>query len=103
MRFVPTSVRQGTGKPYARVVDHQQYVDGADEGMVKNGFFEREIHRVTQRLINTAHVMSTYEERQTADGSVTGRGVNSIHLFWDGARWWIAGAMWEDERPGSPI
>jgi hypothetical protein len=41
--------------------------------------------------------------RERADGPVFGRGINSIELFWDGARWWIAAAQWDDERPGNPI
>jgi hypothetical protein len=32
-----------------------------------------------------------------------GRGINSIELFWDGKRWWIASAVWDDERPDNPI
>ena len=31
------------------------------------------------------------------------RGINSIELFWDGKRWWIANAIWTDETPGQPI
>jgi hypothetical protein len=30
-------------------------------------------------------------------------GVNSIELFWDGTCWWIAGAIWDGERPDNPI
>jgi hypothetical protein len=58
---------------------------------------------VTQRIGNVAHVMSTYETRRVADGPITGRGVNSIDLFWDGKRWWITAASWDDERPNAPI
>ena len=32
-----------------------------------------------------------------------GRGINSIELFWDGKRWWIAGAIWTDETKANPI
>jgi hypothetical protein len=31
------------------------------------------------------------------------RSVNSIQLYWDGTRWWIASATWDDERPDNPI
>jgi hypothetical protein len=50
-----------------------------------------------------AHVFSTYDMRQRADGPSLGRGINSVELFWDGARWWISGAQWDDERPDNPI
>jgi len=102
VRFVSPGVDRD-GKPVARVLSHQQYVDRSDPPLVKEGFDEREIHRVTQRFGNIAHVFSTYESRRTPGGPVIARGINSIELFWDGARWWIASAIWDDERPSSPI
>jgi hypothetical protein len=92
-----------TGAIHAAVMDHQTYVDRTDAVLVRRGFFEREIHRTTQRFGNIVHVFSTYDMRERADGPVIGRGVNSVELFWDGARWWIASAQWDDERPGNPI
>lgn len=102
IRFFAAGVARD-GSPRVDVVTHQEYVDASNAGMVKNGFAEREIHRVTHRIGNIAHVMSTYETRRVADGPVTGRGVNSIDLFWDGKRWWITAVSWDDERPQSPI
>jgi hypothetical protein len=102
LRFVATGADAG-GKTVVRISSHQQYVDAEDAKFVKEGFDEREIHRVTQRFGNIAHVFSTYETRHTAGGPLIGRGINSIELFWDGKRWWIASAIWDDERPGSPI
>ncbi len=101
VRFVSLDVREG--RPVASVMDHQQFVDRTDAGFVRDGFFEREIHRVTHRFGNLAHVFSTYEMRRTPGGPVFGRGVNSIELFWDGTRWWIAAAVWDDERLDNPI
>ena len=102
VRFVSMSVDKD-GKPVAHVQSHQEYVDGSDADMVAKGFDEREIHRVTQRFGNIAHVFSTYETRRTPGGPVIMRGINSIELFWDGKRWWIANAIWDDERPDNPI
>ena len=65
-------------------MDHQGLVDPTDSGFVHDGFFEREIHRVTHAFGTIRHVFSTYEERRTPDGPVLGRGINSIRLFWDG-------------------
>lgn len=101
VRFVSAGERDG--KPVVRVMDHQEYVDGANDDFVRGGFFEREIHRVTTRFGNIAHVFSTYESRRKADGPVIERGVNSLELFYDGKRWWIAAALWESERAGNPI
>ena len=99
-----TIVQAGpNGRARARVSTHAEYVAGSEPFMVKEGFFEREIHRATRRFGHIAHVWSTYEWRSTRDGPVRGRGINSLELFWDGARWWIASAMWDDEREGSPI
>ena len=76
LRFVATGV--GKQGPYARVMDHQAFVDGSDSSMVHDGFFEREVHRVTRSYGNIVQVFSTYEERRTADGPVEGRGINEI-------------------------
>jgi len=102
LRFFAAGVKHD-GTPTLHVMTHQEYVDAVDSASVKDGFDEREIHRVTQRIGNIAHVMSTYETRRVSGGAVTARGVNSIDLFWDGKRWWILTASWDDERPGSPI
>lgn len=101
-RFIPTGARED-GTPYALVLDHQGFVDLVDAEMVREGFFEHEIHRVTRTFGNVTHVFSTYESRRTPDGPLIGRGINSIELFHDGKRWWIAAAMWDNERPGNPI
>lgn len=101
LRFVATGV--GKQGPYARVMDHQAFVDASDSSMVHDGFFEREIHRVTRSYGNIVQVFSTYEERRTAEAPVEGRGINALQLFWDGKRWWVASAIWFDEDPAHPI
>jgi hypothetical protein len=101
VRFVSTGVRRRG--PYAAVMDHQTFVDQTDSGFVQDGFFEREIHRVSRSYGNIVHVFSTYEERRTPEGPVRDRGINSIQLFWDGQRWWIASAIWFEEDAEHPI
>jgi hypothetical protein len=102
IQFVSLST-DSAGTIRASVLDHQSYVDRTDAAFVRRGFFEREIHRTVQRFGNMVHVFSTYEMRQRADGPIIGRGINSVELFWDGRRWWIAAAQWDDERPDNPI
>lgn len=102
VQFVSMNVNE-KGEPVARVMDHQQFVDASDHQVVSKGFYEWEIHRETKRFGNIVHVFSTYESRITKDGPVIARGVNSVELFWDGKRWWIAGAIWDNERKDNPL
>lgn len=85
----------------ASILDHAQFAEAVGES--SDGFFESEIHRVTQRFDNMVHVFSTYEFGQSEDGSIMGRGINSIQLFFDGQRWWIVGAAWRNETTERPI
>ena len=101
VQFVAMGVENG--KPTAAVMDHGQFARAYNSAFVNRGFFERETKRVANRFGNIAHVFSAYEYRATETGPVQGRGVNSIQLYWDGTRWWIASATWDDERPDNPI
>lgn len=100
VRFV--SMSETDGKIRAGLMNHDQYVNNSNEFFVRNGFNEREINRVVRRFGNIAHVFSVYEWH-TEDRKMQGRGINSIELFWDGARWWISSASWDEERPNNPI
>lgn len=101
IKLIALSMKES--KPVAEIMGHQEYVESANDFFLKNGFFEKEIHRVTQRFGNMAHVFSTYEARNTENGPIIARGINSLQLYFDGARWWITEAMWDDERPDNPI
>lgn len=68
-----------------------------------SAFYEAEIHRVTQRFGNVAHVWSTYAWRRSDGGPVEGRGINSIQLYHDGTRWWITAWIFDSERADNPI
>lgn len=102
IRFVAMS-EDKSGKPRPQIASHQQFVDASNPELVKEGFYESEIHRVTQRFGNIAHVFSTYESRTKAGGPLIARGINSIELFYDGKRWWVASNIWDDERPDNPL
>lgn len=99
--FGPAGVNQESG-PYAMVLDLKQYIQRA-EPILASGFFEREIHRVTQSYGKVTHVFSTYEASNTPDGPIIARGVNSIELVFAGNRWWIVASLWDREREGNPI
>jgi hypothetical protein len=101
IRFVAMSERGG--KIDATVGSHQEYVDGANDFFVREGFAEKEIKRVTKKFGNIAHVFSTYEYSTSGKTKMSGRGVNSLELFFDGKRWWISSVTWEEERPNNPL
>ena len=97
------AVGQKDGKPDVAVLTTEQYRRAVDPGFVKHGFYETEIGSRIERFGYVASVRSVYETRQAAGGPLTGRGINYLMLYWDGTRWWISGAEWDDERPDNPI
>jgi hypothetical protein len=102
VRFVRVAEGESKGVPKVSVMSLDDFVK-LTEPILMKGFFEWEIHRITYAYGNIAHVMSTYISRQTEDGPIIARGVNSIQLFFDGNRWWIAGAIWQRETKDFPI
>lgn len=95
--------RRADGSATVAVGTLADYYRQSGTGPRKRGFFEREIHRVTQRIGALAHVWSTYESSETPGGPAFTRGINSIQLYWDGRRWWILGWVFDDERHGNRI
>ena len=86
------------------VLSPEDYIQHDDPYFQKNGFFEREVARRTERFAGIAQVFSTYESRHAAaDAKPFERGINSFQLMNDGRRWWIVTIFWEGETPESPI
>ena len=94
-------VQPGDSGARVAVVDHARFA--AAQSDFSEGFFEQEIHRVTNQFGPMAQVFSTYEWRRSPDGPAGGRGINLIELFHDGKRWWISSAMWMPETESHPI
>ncbi|MDE3002671.1 MAG: hypothetical protein OXU33_12965 [Gemmatimonadota bacterium] len=70
----------------------------------RDGFVEAEVHRVTERFGNIAHVFSTYASfRNRADTEPFQRGINSFQLLYDGTRWWVVSIFWQAETTEYPI
>ncbi len=63
-----------------------------------SGFYEREIKRIVEAYGELAHVWSSFEVRDAPDGKVLSRGINSISLYFDEGRWWIA--SWSTQAEG---
>ena len=100
-RAIITGIDQ-EGTPYIRNLTLDEYHEGSRAGG-DPAFYEVEIHRVTQRFGNVAHVWSTYAWRTSEDGPVGGRGINSIQLYHDDERWWITAWIFDSERDDHPI
>ena len=103
-RLIPTGVVPNGGAR-AVVLSVEDYIKRAGPGLESSGFFEIEVHRASEAYGNIAHAFSTYESRRTADRSEKpfARGINSIQILRDGARWWIVTVYWDAERPGNEI
>jgi len=81
-----------------------EYAQHGDPYFQKNGFFEREVARRSERYGNMAQVFSTYESRHSAaDPKPFERGINGFQLMNDGHRWWIVTIFWQGETAGGPI
>jgi hypothetical protein len=67
---------------------------------IKTGFFEKELKHELVSYGTIAHVFSTYETRESKNGPITNRGVNSIQLFFDQNRYYIVNVLWCAESMG---
>lgn len=103
-RLIPTG-RRPDGAGVLREWTPEEYLSVAGASLQRDGFFEREIARRTERYGDVVHLFSTYESRRTANLAEKpfARGINSIQCWWDGKRWWIVSIFWQGERPDLPI
>lgn len=102
-RLIATGVRP-SGEVVSRVMSPDDYAQRNGPFFEKNGFFEREISRRTDRFGNIAHLFSTYESRHAPDDAKPfARGINSIQLMNDGKRWWIVSVFWQAEDEKNPL
>ena len=92
---------EGRAAPVSRSVD--EFCREAEVYVAQNPFYESEVARQTATFGQVAHVLSAYEARHSPHGPVIARGIHSIQLCYDGARWWVASLVWDDERPGRPL
>jgi hypothetical protein len=100
-RLIPTR-KNDKGELFTKAMSPGEYVTLFTSRM-KGGFFENEIHKVTESFGTIAHVFSTYETRESRAGAVTARGINSIQLFHDGKRYFIVSVFWCTESVDFPL
>lgn len=93
--------RMEDGSPRCWVFDYPAYVESTRALLAGRPFYEVETAREVARFAQIAQVFSTYEAREHPDSSdVIFRGVNMLHLWRDGDRWWIMAVIWDNERAG---
>lgn len=102
-RLIPTRADADSGERRMIVLDVDEYFRTACEYFKVEGFFEREVARRTESFGHVTHVFSTYESRRAPDAQPFSRGINSVQLFNDGARYRIVTILWDYERPDNPI
>ena len=100
-RLIPTR-KSENGELTLKALSPEEYVT-LFSSRISTGFFERELHRVTESYGTVTHLFSTYETKEKKDGPVTNRGVNSIQLFHDGQRYYIINIFWCAESLGFPL
>ncbi len=81
----------------------EDYITSSGPLLEKDGFIEREVARRVEQYGDIAHVFSTYEARQSENGPVFMRGINSFQLVRQDNRWWVVSIMWQAETPQTPI
>ncbi len=91
------------GKPVFHLMTLKEYHDRSDASLEKYGFYEKEISRKVEQFGAIYHVFSTYESRNSHNGPIIERGINSIELFYDGTRFWILGWFFDSERKNNPL
>ncbi|HEV2746972.1 MAG TPA: hypothetical protein VGW34_06700 [Allosphingosinicella sp.] len=89
------------GRPAAFSFSVAGYREATAPVLAGFDFFEHETRRRVIRFGSVAQAFSAYEAYdRPAGGTLLKRGMNMIHLFDDGRRWWIMHVIWDDERPG---
>jgi hypothetical protein len=97
-RLIPTSKTKEGKISYA-------YLSPADyvqlfQSRIATGFFEKELHRLSDEYGTIVQVFSTYETRESKNGPVTNRGINSIQLLKTHDRYYIMNIFWCGENTG---
>ena len=88
------------------VMTVEQFLEMIGAYLQGHDYHEQELARRVERFGHVAHVWSTYESTyQLHEGRELSyaRGINSLQLFWDGDRWWIASMLWDTEDQAMPL
>ncbi len=88
----------GSGDPVVNVMTLDEF--HGENAPRQTAFWEWETDRVERRSGNMVSVWSSYAASETPDGEPHTLGVNTLTLFWDGARWWIMNWMFDATAGG---
>jgi len=103
-RMIPVRRTKAGAGPGISPITPDDYASWGVDFFAKHAFFEKETHRQVSGYGDLVNVLSAYETRESADGTVTARGVNSLQLVFDGQRWWVLNIAWLDEKTaGMPV
>jgi hypothetical protein len=103
-RMIPTRRDAQSGEIRPVMLDVEGYITRSAPFLEREGFFEKEVARRTERFGNILHAFSTYESRHAAaDPAPFARGINSIQLLFDGKRWWVVTIYWQGESADNPL
>jgi hypothetical protein len=102
-KLMAVGVRKDDSSP-ATVMTVDDYIARTTKPFNDAGFYETELARGTDSYGRIVHVFSTYESRHApTDAKPFQRGINSIQLYNDGTRWWIANLLWHAETDKNPL
>ncbi len=101
-RLIHTQWEEGGEAAIIFPMSHEEHIEAVSGYTVERGFYEKEIGREVISYGTVTHVFSTYEYH-SEDGVMSGRGINSFQLFYDGSRYWITSVIWSQEAPEHPI
>src|SRR6266699_4319629 len=103
-RLIPTAKPGANDDLAPQMLDVDGFIARVEPYFAEHEFYEKEIARRIEQFGRIAHVLSTYESRHNPDDPEPFmRGINSIQLFYDGARWWIVSIYWQQESDVDPI
>jgi hypothetical protein len=89
-----SSRKDPQGKRFTLSMDVDGFIEFAEPRLMR-GFYEYEVDRVAHKVGNVTHVFSTYETKETPEGPVIGRGINSVTLIYAAERYWIVSIAWD--------
>jgi hypothetical protein len=93
-RLIPIEAGHG-GAIVAQVMTPDEYITSRSPFFSQTDFFEWETARQEVSYGRLVHVWSSYEAAHKPHGDPIRKGVNSIQLWNDGARWWILSIAWD--------
>lgn len=101
-KLIPTGKAQD-GEVNYKYWTPSEYVEMFTSSRRTVGFYEKELHRITEQHGTIAQVFSTYATMEIKDGPITRRGINSIQLLKGKDRWYIMSIFWSNETAEFPL